>query len=37
MIHRYYPGMARRNTSLLVIGLSLWALVSLGATPNKPL
>ncbi|MDB2642941.1 hypothetical protein N9Y37_00680 [Luminiphilus sp.] len=35
MIHRYYPGMARRNTSLLVIGLSLWALVSLGAPPEQ--
>ena len=34
MIHRYRPGMTGLNKCLVAVGLSLWALVSLGAPPR---
>ena len=35
MIHRYRPGMTGLNKCLVAVGLSLWALVSLGAPPGQ--
>lgn len=35
MIHRYRPVMAGLNKCLVAVGLSIWALVSLGAHPEQ--